>query len=121
MVSAVVIGYESYYFRLCDIKGKGAAKISVKVKIPLILRQFTNGQEVVEVPASNALECLHNLTAQFPSLRRWLYNKQGELRPQVWFFVNGERINRERINADELTNPLRDGDELLIMLAVAGG
>ena len=93
MVSAVVIGYESYYFRLCDIKGKGAAKISVKVKIPLILRQFTNGQEVVEVPASNALECLNNLTARLPGLRRWLYNKQGELRPQVWLFINRERIN----------------------------
>jgi len=116
VVSAVVIGYESYYFRLCDIKGKGAAKISVKVKIPLILRQFTNGQELLEVTGYSPMECLHNLTAQFPSLRRWLYNKQGELRPQVWFFVNGERIN-----ADELTNPLRDGDELFIFLAVAGG
>lgn len=87
--------------------------MSVKVKIPSLLRQFTNKQEVVEVTACNALECLNNLTAQFPSLRRWLYDKQGELRPQVHIF-----INRERASADEL---LKDGDELLIMLAIAGG
>jgi molybdopterin converting factor small subunit len=94
----------------------GEVKMSVKVKIPSILRQFISGEEVVEVKANDALECLTNLTAQFPSLRRWLYDKQGEPRPQVWIFINGEKIN-----ADVLANPLNDGDELLIMLAVAGG
>ena len=87
--------------------------MSVKVKIPSLLRQFTNKQEVVEVTAYDALECLKNLTAQFPGLRRWLYDKQGELRPQVHIFINGERAS-----ASEL---LKDGDELLIMLAIAGG
>jgi molybdopterin synthase sulfur carrier subunit len=90
--------------------------MSVTVKVPSLLRKYTNGQELLEVPGYSPMECLNNLVVQFPGLSRWLYDKQGELRPQVWFFVNGERIN-----ADELTNPLNDGDELLIMLAVAGG
>ena len=89
--------------------------MSVTVKVPSLLRKYTNGQELLEVPGYSPMECLNNLVVQFPSIRRWLYDKQGEVRPQVWFFVNGERIN-----ADELTNPLNDGDELLIMLAVAG-
>lgn len=90
--------------------------MSVTVKVPSLLRKYTNGQELLKVPGYSPIECLHNLVVQFPSIRKWLYDKQGELRPQVWFFVNGERIN-----ADELINPLNDGDELLIMLAVAGG
>ena len=53
---------------------------------------------------------------QFPKIRKWLYDKQGALRPQVWFFVNGERIY-----ADELTRQLNDGDELFILLAISGG
>jgi molybdopterin converting factor small subunit len=49
-------------------------------------------------------------------MRQWLYDKQGELRPQVQFFVNGQKID-----ADGLTNPLNDGDELFIFLAIGGG
>ena len=90
--------------------------MSVKVRIPSILRKYANRQELLDVAGYSPIECLHDLVLRFPSMRRWLYDKQGELRPQVWFFVNGERIY-----ADELTNPLSDGDELFIFLAIGGG
>lgn len=41
------------------------------------------------------------------------YDKQGELWPQVHIFINGEQAS-----AGEL---LKDGDELSIMLVIAGG
>lgn len=90
--------------------------MSVKVRVSSLLRKFTNGQEVVEVAGHSATECLHNLEVQFPGIRQWLYDKQGNLLPQVQFYVNGERIL-----VDELTNPLEDNDELLILLAIGGG
>jgi molybdopterin converting factor small subunit len=90
--------------------------MSVKVRISSLLRKYANGQELLEVTGYSPVECLHNLVVQFPNIRRWVYDKQGELRPQVWFFTNGERIS-----ADELTNPLKDGDELFIILAIGGG
>ncbi|MCK4698392.1 MAG: molybdopterin synthase sulfur carrier subunit [Dehalococcoidia bacterium] len=90
--------------------------MSVKVRIPLLLSKYANGQELLGVAGYSPIECAHNLVVQFPNIRRWLYDKQGELRPQAWFFVNGERIP-----ADELTNLLRDGDELFIFLALGGG
>ncbi|MCK5653786.1 MAG: molybdopterin synthase sulfur carrier subunit [Dehalococcoidia bacterium] len=90
--------------------------MSIKVRIPLLLSKYANGQELLEVAGYSPIECAHNLVVQFPDIRRWLYDKQGELRPQVWFFVNGERIS-----AGELTNPLRDGDEIFILLALGGG
>ncbi|MCK4964066.1 MAG: hypothetical protein KAS54_03215 [Dehalococcoidia bacterium] len=90
--------------------------MSVKVRISSLLRKYANGQELLEVTGYSPVECLHNLVVQFPDIRRWVYDKQGELRPQVWFFTNGERIS-----ADELTNRLKDGDELFILLALGGG
>ncbi|TEU03233.1 MAG: hypothetical protein E3J24_04205 [Dehalococcoidia bacterium] len=90
--------------------------MSVKVRIPLLLSKYANGQELLGVAGYSPIGCAHNLVVQFPNIRRWLYDKQGELRPQVWFFAN-----RERIPADELTNLLRDGDELFIFLALGGG
>ncbi len=90
--------------------------MSVKVRLPSLLRKYANGQELLEVKGYSPVECLHNLVVQFPDIRRWVYDKQGELRPQVWFFTNGERIS-----ADELTNRLKDGDEPFILLALGGG
>ena len=90
--------------------------MSVKVKIPSILRKYANRQELLDVTGQSPIECVHNLVLQFPEMKRWLYDKQGELRPQVVFFVNGQGIY-----ADGLTNPLNDGDELFIFLAIGGG
>ncbi len=90
--------------------------MSVKVRIPSILRKYANRQELLDVTGYSPIECVHNLVLQFPKLRRWLYDKQGELRPQVLFFVNGQRIH-----ADGLANPLNDGDEVSIFFAIGGG
>jgi len=90
--------------------------MSVKVRVSPLLRKFTNGQEIVEVTGYSPIECLHNLEAEFPGMRRWLYDKRGKLRPQVWFFVKGERID-----SNDLTSPINEGDELYVMLAIGGG
>lgn len=91
--------------------------MSVKVRIPSPLRQLINcPEEVVEVAGDNVLECLDNLAVQFPDIKQWLYNKQGELFPYIHIYVNGERDP-----TDELKRPLNDGDELLILVMVAGG
>ena len=90
--------------------------MSVKVKIAPILRKSTNGQELVEVTGHSPMECLHALEVQFPNIKRWLYDKEGKLQPQVLLFVNGERIH-----TGELKKPLNDGDELSILVAIGGG
>lgn len=86
---------------------------NVKVKLPLLLRKFAGGQEVVEVAGYDITECLGNLTAQFPDLRKWLFTKQGEVATYVRLF-----INRRQACVDA---ELKDGDELLILLAAVGG
>jgi molybdopterin converting factor small subunit len=88
-------------------------KMSVTVRLQLLLSQFADGQEVVEIAADNNIDCLNKLTAQFPGLRRWLFTKQGEVAAYVRLF-----INRQQASVD---SALKDGDELLIMLAAVGG
>jgi len=90
--------------------------MGVNVRIPPMMRKCTNGQELVEVAGSTASEVLGKLTAEFPKIRRWLYDKQGTLRPQLQFY-----LNKERLRADDLGRALHDGDELLILVAIAGG
>ncbi|MBE0480488.1 MAG: MoaD/ThiS family protein [Dehalococcoidia bacterium] len=90
--------------------------MAVKVKLSPILAAATGRQELIEVPARSPVDCLHDLRARFPRLKRWLFDRHGNMRPQLWLFVNGQRVH-----VDDLNTPLKDGDELLIMLAISGG
>ena len=90
--------------------------MTVKVKLSNLLRQATDWQEIVEVAARTPEECLHAVVTQFPDVRKWIYDKNGEMWDRIQFFVNGKRIDR-----DHLGKPILDGDELHILLNIGGG
>ena len=87
----------------------------VTVKVSPLLRRYTNDKESAKVKGNSPMECLHALEAKYPDLKRLLYDKQGKLLPRVMFFVNNQRIH-----ADELNSALKNGDELLISVAIGG-
>lgn len=93
--------------------------MKVKVRLSSLLRQFgeiTNEPDPIEVSAPTAPECLQTLVDRFPSMRQYVYDKEGKLQLFIMFFVNGEKLL-----ANEFTRPLKDGDELFVLLAFAGG
>ena len=84
----------------------------IMVTISRLLRhlsQLSSDLGAFEVEAFSAPECLKAASERFPSIERWGYDEAGTIRPQIWFFVNGERLPD-----DELCRPLNDGDALLI-------
>ena len=87
----------------------------VTVKVSPLLRRYTNDKESVKVKGNSPMECLHALEAKYPDLKRLLYDKNGTLLARVMFFVNNQRIH-----ADELNETLKNGDELLISVAIGG-
>jgi molybdopterin converting factor small subunit len=87
-------------------------KTKIKVTISRLLRhlsQLSSDLEAFEVEAPDAVGCLRVTLERFPSMRHWAFEEEGTMRPQIWFFVNGERLPD-----DDRTRPLKDGDELLI-------
>ena len=92
--------------------------ISVNVVVPSLLRQSTDGQGQVKITLGNDIMfnvkgCLDTLASQYPGVKQKLFNEQGEILRFVHLFVD-----RKRVSVDQ---PLADGDELLIMIAVSGG
>jgi len=90
----------------------------VKVIIPATLRQFTDGLETVKITANSAIifnvsSCLDTLKVKYPELGSKLYDKDGNLARFVHVFVNGRKAL--------LDDVLIQGDEVLILIAVAGG
>ena len=90
---------------------------TVQVLIPTPLRRFTDGESRVGVTGSTVGELLDALDAAYPGLGERIRESDGQIRRFVNVFVNGENV-RERDGAD---TPLRPGDEVGIIPAMAGG
>ena len=90
--------------------------MSIKINIPTLLYQYANGQRVVEVNGSTVGECLNHLVKQFPNIKQELFDKEGKVHNYLDIYINGQSAFPE-----ELIKPVRDGDELHIVLIVHGG
>ena len=91
--------------------------MSVRVRIPTPLRKLTNELDVVAGDGGTLAACIDGLESQYPGLKERLCDERGELRRFVNVYVNGEDVRFQ----DGLQTPLKPGDEVSIVPAVAGG
>jgi len=88
-----------------------------KVRIPTPLRKLTNNEELVEVSAATIGDAITELQARYPGIGERLVDEKGEVRRFVNVYVNEEDIRFLQNNK----TPLKDGDEISIIPAIAGG
>ena len=91
--------------------------MSVNVRIPTPLRRMTGGADQVNVEGSNISEVIASLDAEFPGIKQRLCDEQGAIRSFVNVYVNGEDVRF----LSGLDTDTKDGDEISIVPAVAGG
>ena len=91
--------------------------MSVSVKIPTPLRKLTAERDTVSGEGNSLDQIISNLETSYPGLRERLCDDAGELRRFVNIFVNGEDVRF----LSGLQTPLKTGDEVSIVPAVAGG
>ncbi len=90
--------------------------MSIKVHIHATHRRYTNGQEVVVVEGKTIGECLNHLIQQFPGMEKALFAKKDKLHNIVEVYHN-----HVSAHPNELVKPVRDGDELHLIIMLAGG
>ena len=88
-----------------------------KVRIPTPLRKLTNNEELVEIEANTVGSAITELQNRYPGIRERLVDETGAIRRFVNVYVNEEDI---RFLQNQET-PLKSGDELSIIPAIAGG
>ncbi|MBE9117521.1 MoaD/ThiS family protein [Lusitaniella coriacea LEGE 07157] len=91
--------------------------MSVKVLVPTALQKFTNNQAVIEVSGSNITELLDSLESNCPGIKSRLCDESGKPRRFLNLYVNSEDIRF----LEGTETALKDGDEVSIVPAVAGG
>ncbi|MDB5294468.1 MAG: moaD [Phycisphaerales bacterium] len=91
--------------------------MSVKVRIPSPLRNYTNGADVVEAEGAKVGEVLDSLKAKAAGIETRLFKAEGQLNRFVNIYVNDEDIRF----LSNLDTPVAAGDEISIVPAIAGG
>ncbi len=90
--------------------------MSVKINLHKTHRPFADGLEMVEVDGSTVGECLGALVERFPEMEEKLFAKKGKLHDVIEIY-----LNLESAYPDELTRPVKDGDEIYATIILAGG
>jgi molybdopterin synthase sulfur carrier subunit len=88
----------------------------VRVHIPTPMRQHTDNQAVVESSGTSIKDLLDQLGKKYPGIVSRIF-ENGQVRRFVNIYLNDEDIRY----LDNLQTPVKDGDEVSIIPAVAGG
>lgn len=91
--------------------------MSVKVKIPTLLRTITAGNSEVEVDGATVGEVIHKVAAEYPAILERVLDADGQIRAFVNVYLEDEDVRF----LDGLATPVTDRQVLSILPAVAGG
>jgi molybdopterin synthase sulfur carrier subunit len=91
--------------------------VSVSVRVPTILRPYTQGASEVSVEGSTLSEVLESLDSSYPGIKGRVLDDSGELRRFVNVYVDNDDVRF----AEGLQTSIKDGGQVSIIPAVAGG
>ncbi|MFQ5914506.1 MAG: MoaD/ThiS family protein [Nitrospinota bacterium] len=102
---------------------EGEAVITVVFQPPLTR---ITGQKKVQVPVdaldrSTLKEVLNHLAGRNPKLKTALFDDNGELSHEYNCFLNGENLRAQADGRAVTDAPVQDGDEVVILMPIAGG
>ena len=89
----------------------------VTVRIPTPLRTLTGGEKELQIAATSIAGLVQALEKQHPGFQSRLLDDAGKLRRFVNLFVNDEDVRF----LQNLDTPLKEGDQVSIVPAIAGG
>lgn len=90
--------------------------MAIEVRIPTILRTYTDGEKAVSGSGATLAELLDDLETRHPGLLPRLID-EGKLRRFVNVYLNDEDVRF----LDGLVTQVNDGDVVTVLPAVAGG
>ena len=89
----------------------------IKVRIPTPLQKLTGNQAGVESQGKTVRELIDNLEKSYPGLKERICDEKGKPRRFINIYVNEEDVRF--LKGDD--TPVKDGDEMSIIPAIAGG
>jgi molybdopterin/thiamine biosynthesis adenylyltransferase/molybdopterin converting factor small subunit len=91
--------------------------MAVSVYVPSPFRRLTGNQSLVEGRGKDVAELLEDMERQFPGFRSLLFDDHNQIPAHINIYVN----NREISTLQGTATPLKDGDQVAVIPALAGG
>jgi sulfur-carrier protein len=91
--------------------------MSVSVRIPTILRTYTDGESEVSAEGDTLAAVLDDLDANYSGIKGRVLDEGGELRRFVNVYVGNDDVRF----LENLDTPTPDGTQISVIPAVAGG
>jgi len=91
--------------------------VTASVRIPTILRTYTDGESEVSADGATLAEVLDDLDSHYAGIKGRILDDQGALRRFVNVYVGNDDVRF----LDNLETPTPDGTQISVIPAVAGG
>ena len=91
--------------------------MAITLSLPTVLARLADGQSQLKATGATLGEVVAEVAGRYPKLAPRLRDDSGEPYPFVTFYLNDEDI---RFHGG-FAAPVREGDEITIVAAVAGG
>ena len=86
--------------------------MSIKFKLDPVLSYYANNQQSPGANGNTVGDCLSQLAKQFPNLKKVIFAQDGKLNSFIAVYINGKDAY-----PDGLSKPVKDGDELSMILS----
>jgi molybdopterin converting factor small subunit len=90
--------------------------VSIKIHLHPDMYYLADNNEFVETSGNTVGECIGRLIELYPGLHELVFYKDGQLQTFIEIY-----LNRKAACPDELTRQVRDGDEIHLIMTIAGG
>jgi sulfur-carrier protein len=91
--------------------------MSVTFSLPTVLARLADGQSTIHAAGTTLGEVVAGIADRFPRLAPRLRDDSGGPYPFVTFYLNDEDIRFRQ----GFATPVREGDEITVVAAIAGG
>ncbi|MDL5054467.1 MoaD/ThiS family protein [Oscillatoria laete-virens NRMC-F 0139] len=89
----------------------------IQVMIPTPLRKFTGDKDTVEATGSTIRELIDSLEGNYPGIKERLLSPEGQIPRFLNIYLGDEDVR----HLQQLDTPVKDGDSVSIIPAIAGG
>ena len=91
--------------------------MSVRVKLPTILRKHSGGNALVDADGATLRDLLADLESKYPGITKNIVSEDGGLHRFINVYLNDEDVRY----LGSLETAVKEGDTVSILPAVAGG
>ncbi len=103
---------------LKDSEGAGENRLmAVMVYIPTPFRRLAGNQSYVKAEGKTVGDVLDSLGTTYPALRHMIYDESDEIPGHINVYINSQEIH----SLQGKNTPVKDGDEMAVIPAIAGG